>query len=146
MTNAKVISKLTELSARESDQVAKRLGQANLQHAQAEEKLKLLSQYREGYAAQLQQQMGQGLTVIDFNNTQQFLLSLDQAITQQDRMVQYSLQRVKTEHGQLQAAERKRLSYDTLEERCKQTLRNDEKKREQKQTDEFAARKYAVQS
>jgi flagellar FliJ protein len=121
------------------------LGQANHARDKNEQQLNLLVEYRESYANQLQLQLSQGLTVTDYSNFQQFMTALDQAIAQQNRIVQTSLQFVEKERSHWQLCERKRLSFDTLTQRAQQDLIDKEKSQDQKQTDERASRRYSSQ-
>jgi flagellar FliJ protein len=145
MATLNAIKTLSDLSTRQSEDAAKRLGQANHARDKNEQQFNLLVEYRESYANQLQLQLSQGLTVTDYSNFQQFMTALDQAIAQQNRIVQTSLQFVEKERSHWQLCERKRLSFDTLTQRAQQDLIDKEKSQDQKQTDERASRRYSSQ-
>jgi flagellar FliJ protein len=140
MTKLNAIQTLTDLAARECEEVAIRLGQANQAREQARQKLELLEDYRNSYAQQLQDQMSQGLNLSGFSNFQKFLASLDHAIAQQKQLVQNSELVVNRYRGEWQQSERKRLSFKTLTQRAEISRQRKENKYEQKQTDEHASR------
>lgn len=143
MATSNAIKTLSNLSARQSEDAAKRLGQANRTHDKNEQQLNLLIEYRKSYADQLHIQMSHGVSVIDYNNFQQFMAALDQAITQQKQVLQVSLQFIEKERNHWQVCERKRLSFDTLTQRAQQEQLDKEKSLDQKQTDEHASRQYS---
>ncbi|MEY3289407.1 MAG: Flagellar biosynthesis chaperone [Pseudomonadota bacterium] len=144
MTTKNAINILTDLTTRQSEAAAKRLGQANKQQDQAKQQLDLLVDYRKSYAEQLQTQMTQGLTVSGYCNFYQFLANLDKAVDQQNKAWQTSLQFVENERVNWQLSERKRLSFNTLTQRAQNAMLREEITRDQKQTDEHATRKYSV--
>jgi flagellar FliJ protein len=144
MTTKNAINILTDLTTRQSEAAAKRLGQANKQQDQAKQQLDLLVDYRKSYAEQLQTQMTQGLAVSGYCNFYQFLANLDKAVDQQNKAWQTSLQFVENERVNWQLSERKRLSFNTLTQRAQNAMLREEITRDQKQTDEHATRKYSV--
>lgn len=105
-----------------------------------EQKLALLTQYREDYAARFQQNLSKGLTASGYRNYQQFLDKLDQAVTAQQQVVREAHARVEREKAAWQACERKRMSYGTLADRAEKAQQLKDNKRDQKQMDEHAAR------
>lgn len=144
MANLNAIQTLTDLAARQSEEAATRLGQANNATAQAQQKLELLQEYRKSYADQLQAQMAQGLSMSGYSNFQKFLSTLDQAIAQQMQTLQNSHHLVEKHRNEWQLSEKKRLSFNTLTQRAEQAQLRKETKREQKQTDEYASRAKSV--
>lgn len=135
-----VLDTLAELAATETDEAARRLGQSVRAAADCEQKLALLQQYRDDYSARLQERMRAGLTVEGYRNFQGFLDKLDQALTMQQQAVRDAGRRVELDRQAWQASERKRLSYDTLASRVARQAQQKESRREQKETDEQAAR------
>jgi len=131
---------LIELASQATDEAARRLGHAIRNSEEAEQKLQLLVQYREDYVARFQGTLKIGLSASGYRNFQVFLDKLEEAIKGQQRILQDAQRRVGSERGAWQASERKRMSYDTLATRAVKTLQLKETRREQKQTDEFAAR------
>jgi flagellar FliJ protein len=140
MAQLSALDTLIELTTKQSDEAAKRLGKAVKAGDDAQQKLQLLMQYRDDYAARLRSSAATGLTASGYRNFQMFLDKLDDAIASQQRVVQDSQRRVSNERTAWQSSERKRLSYDTLATRAMNAQLLKQARREQKQTDEFAAR------
>jgi flagellar FliJ protein len=140
MAQLSALDTLIELTTRQSDEAAKRLGKAVKAGDDAQQKLQLLMQYRDDYAARLRSSAATGLTASGYRNFQMFLDKLDDAIASQQKVVQDSQRRVSNERTAWQSSERKRLSYDTLATRAMSAQLLKQARREQKQTDEFAAR------
>lgn len=131
---------LIELATNETDEAAKRLGNAIRAFDDTEKKLALLLQYRDDYAARFQSNLAVGLTAAGYRNFQLFMDKLDTAISGQQQIVLDAQKRVDSERGAWQASERKRMSYDTLATRAQKEEQQRENRRDQKQTDEIAAR------
>jgi flagellar protein FliJ len=146
MANHSAIQTLVELATREVDESAKRLGLAMRAHEDNEQKLVMLLQYREDYANRCQQELTTGLTTQGYQNFRTFLNKLDDAIDGQREIVKRSRNNVDTEHHAWQSAERKRMSYDTLAQRAQQKENQQNSRREQKATDEYANRNQANRS
>lgn len=140
MTPPSAINTLIELATNETDEAAKRLGQAIGAKDEAGKKLAVLLQYRKDYAARFQSTLATGMNAQDYRNFQLFLEKLDTAITGQQRIVETAQKRIADERATWQASERKRMSYNTLANRAQQEVRRKENQLDQKQTDEHAAR------
>lgn len=140
MAQLSALETLIELATKQSDDAAKRLGKAVRAGDDAQQKLQLLMQYRDDYAARLRSSAATGLTASGYRNFQMFLDKLDDAIASQQRAVQDAQRRVSNERNAWQSSERKRMSYDTLATRAMNAQLLKQARREQKQTDEFAAR------
>lgn len=140
MATSSALDTLIELASKETDEAAKRLGRAIRNGEDAEQKLQLLFQYRDDYMERFHRNLQSGLSASGYRNFQLFLDKLDEAIKGQQRVVQDAQQRVSRERGSWQSCERKRMSYDTLATRALKVQQLKETRREQKQTDEFAAR------
>ena len=143
MAKPSVIETLIELTMQQSEEAAKRLGQATRQSEQAQEKLDLLRQYRQEYVEQLQAQLSQGINVAGHANFLRFIQGLDRAILQQDAAVLQSQRVVERERESWREHERKRLSYGTLVQRAEQEALRRANRLDQKQTDERAARRHS---
>ncbi len=143
MANQSAIQTLVELASKEVDEHAKRLGIAIRAHEENEQKLTLLMQYREDYANRCQQDLSTGLTTQGYQNFRVFLNKLDDAIDGQRGIIKHSIKHVDAERSAWQAAERKRMSFGTLEQRAQQQAQQQAVRREQKETDEYASRKPA---
>lgn len=140
MAITSAIDTLIELATTETDEAAQRLGRAIRAGDENEKKLTLLLQYRDDYAARFQTSMAAGLTPMGYRNFQLFMEKLDQAISGQEQVVREAHRRIGEDRSAWQASERKRMSYDTLANRALKEAQRKESKRDQKQTDEHAAR------
>jgi flagellar FliJ protein len=135
-----VLDTLVELAVTQTDEAARRLGQSVRAATDCEQKLALLQQYRDDYSARLQERMTAGLSVEGYRNFQGFLDKLDHALAAQQQVVRAAARRVDQDRQAWQASERKRLSYDTLAVRASRQAQQKESRRDQKETDEQAAR------
>lgn len=140
MATSSALDTLIELATKETDEAAKRLGKCMKAAEESEQKLALLAQYRDDYAARFQQNLSTGLSALGYQNYQLFLGKLEQAISSQQLVVRDAHLRVERERSAWQASERKRMSYGTLANRAEKARQLQENKRDQKQTDEHAAR------
>ena len=140
MATPSALDTLIELATKETDDATKRLGRAIRVSEEAQQKLGILQQYRDDYAARFQETLTNGLTALAYRNFQLFLEKIDNAIDGQVNVVQSSQQRVAEARAAWQACERKRMSYDTLATRARDQEQRKENKRDQKSMDEHAAR------
>lgn len=140
MATPSAIETLIELATNATDEAAKKLGFAIRSGEDAEKKLALLLQYREDYASRFQANLAVGLSAMGYRNFQVFLEKLDHAIAGQQQVVHEAQRRIVDERGNWQANERKRMSYDTLATRAHREALRKETRRDQKLTDEHAAR------
>lgn len=140
MANSSALKTLIEMATKECDNAAQNLGKAIRLAEETEKKLSLLLQYREDYSSRFQAEQAEGLTIAGYRNFQLFMEKLDQAINGQQMVVLESKKRVEEHQRAWQAAEQKRVSYDTLVERQRKEEQRKESRREQKQNDEIAAR------
>lgn len=141
MATSSALRTLIELATAEADEAAKRLGSAIRATQEAEQKEQMLIDYRDDYAQRFQGTMAKGVTAAAHRNFMQFMVKLDAAIAGQQQIVLQTRRRIEVERSAWQAGERKRLSYGTLVSRAEKEQQAQESKREQKQTDELAARK-----
>lgn len=131
---------LIELATGETDSAAQRLGRTMRAVDDAEQKLALLMQYRDEYAARFQSSQTAGLTAAGYRNFQSFIDKLDKAIGEQQRAVRDVQARAGNDRSAWQASERKRASFDTLANRALHAAQCKENRRDQQQADEHAAR------
>lgn len=141
MADISALNTLIELATTEVDDAAVRLGRAVRAVEEARQKLGLLDGYRDDYAQRFQNTMANGFTPMAYRNFQGFMDKLDQAIDGQQKLVRDAEWRVEQERSAWRESERKRISYDALATRAKTASDQKIAKREQKQTDEQAARK-----
>jgi flagellar FliJ protein len=140
MATLSALDTLIELATKQTDEAAKRLGRAIRASEDAEQKLQLLMQYRDDYTARFHASLASGLSPAGYRNFQLFLDKLEDAIKGQQKAVEDTHKRISNERSTWQGSERKRMSYDTLATRAEKAQQLKESKRDQKQTDEFAAR------
>lgn len=133
-------STLIELARNQTDEASRRLGRLQRAQLGAREQLALLERYRGEYLAQLDERMAQGLATDELRNFQQFIDTLDAAIEQQRRHAEQATQHL--DHGRLawQQSARKLGAYDTLADRLRRHALLALGRREQRDTDERAAR------
>jgi flagellar FliJ protein len=140
MASKSALDTLIELATAQTDEAAKRLGNAIRATDRAEKKLELLQKYRDEYSSRFEAKMAQGLSPMGYRNFQAFIGKLDEAIAGQQQVVQDAAHGVVRERGAWQDSERKRMSYDTLASRQLQQELKLENRRDQKLNDEYAAR------
>ncbi|MBO9535834.1 flagellar export protein FliJ [Herbaspirillum sp.] len=140
MATPSALETLIELATKETDEATKRLGRAIRVSEEAQQKLAILQQYRDDYAARFQETLTTGLTALSYRNFQLFIEKIDTAITGQQDVVRSTQQKVADARMAWQACERKRMSYDTLAARAKEKELRKENRRDQKAMDEHASR------
>jgi len=140
MATPSALDTLIELATKETDEATKRLGRAVRVSEEAQQKLVILQQYRDDYAARFQETLTAGLTALSYRNFQLFIEKIDVAIEGQHQVVRASQQRVADARLAWQACERKRMSYDTLAKRAREKELQKESRRDQKAMDEHASR------
>ena len=140
MASPSQLQTLIELARRETDDAAKRLGQALKAVQDAEDKLNMLIGYRDEYSRRFQASQQAGITPMAYRNFQAFMGKLDDAIRGQEEVLKHTQARGEQEKSAWQEAERKRMSYSTLNDRAMAAALKAENKRDQKAMDEHAAR------
>lgn len=140
MASKAQLETLIDLARRETDDAAKRLGAALKGVDDARQKHEMLVGYREEYVNRFQEAQAAGITPMAYRNFQAFMDKLDVAVKGQLDMLTRAEQRSAQEKLAWQTAERKRVSYSTLNERADAAALKLENKRDQKQMDEHAAR------
>ena len=140
MASPSQLATLIDLAQRETDDCAKRLGAALKALDDCRQKLDMLSGYRDDYAQRFEASMSNGITPMAYRNFQAFMVKLDSAIQGQQQVVEHAQARSENEKMRWQLAERKRMSYTTLNNRAQEQALKLENKRDQKPMDEHAAR------
>lgn len=141
MADLSALNTLIELATTEVDDAAVCLGRAVRAVEEAKQKLTLLTGYQEDYANRFQSTMASGFTPMAYRNFQGFMDKLDQAVNGQQQVVRDAEYRVEQARSNWRESERKRISFDALATRARTAADQKIAKREQKQTDEQAARK-----
>jgi flagellar FliJ protein len=143
MSDKSTIQKLLDLTQKQSDDSARKLGKLNFQHQEAEKKLNLLLQYRESYQARLQSATQNGIDHIQWQNFITFIKKLDAAISEQKLAVKHAENNRDSGKNEYQSCLRKFNSYDTLSQRYQTIEKLKHKKSEQKELDEFTSNRYS---
>ena len=141
MATPSALHTLIDLANKETDEAAKQLGAALHAGDEAEQKLELLMQYRDDYAARCQSDLTAGISTTHFNNFQVFMQKLEQAIAGQQKVVSDARLRIAQARTAWQACEQKKMSFVTLADRANKESTRRELWRDQKQNDEHAARR-----
>lgn len=140
MASKAQLETLIDLARRETDDAAKRLGASLKAVDEARQKHDMLVGYREEYVNRFQEAQAAGITPMAYRNFQAFMEKLDVAVKGQQDMIVRAEARSNQDKLAWQTAERKRVSYSTLNERADAAALKLENKRDQKQMDEHAAR------
>ena len=142
MTRKLPLGMLIDLAHTQTDDAARRLGALQSAHLNASQKLELLLQYRQDYHDQLDALMRGGLPSSQWRNYRNFLGTLDNAIEQQRAIAAQTETRLDNGRTDWQHQKRRLSSFDTLAERVRMQELMAEAKREQRDSDERAARKF----
>jgi flagellar FliJ protein len=140
MASKAQLETLMDLARRETDDAAKRLGAALKAVDEAKQKHQMLVGYRDEYINRFEAAQAAGITPMAYRNFQSFMEKLDTAVKGQLELIRHAEHRSGQEKTLWQAAERKRMSYSTLNDRAAAEALKLENKRDQKQMDEHAAR------
>ncbi|OHC69798.1 MAG: flagellar export protein FliJ [Rhodocyclales bacterium RIFCSPLOWO2_02_FULL_63_24] len=143
MTRAFPLQSLLDLSQLRLDEAARKLGDLIAGEQEASRRHSLLVQYREEYRTRFVAAAQGGLSPSEWQNYTSFLTRLDEAIAQADTAMTHTKQR--TVAGQQEwVAKRGRVkAFDTLSDRHQSRVAYQDQRREQKASDEHAARRHA---
>lgn len=137
---------LLQLAKQKSDAATKNLGKLNQQQQAALTKLSTLQQYRKDYQVKFQEAVLIGMGSTDLRNFQDFIYRLDQAIKQQEGVLELTTHSVNAGQVELTEANRRMLSFDTLAQRHIEAEKIRESKAEQKIQDEYSGRFAALKA
>ncbi len=146
MSQPTVLVTLIEIATKELELQTEQLGRATKVLDDAYAQAKLLRQYRQDYVDKLQASMHAGLSKDGYQNFQNFLYKLDQAIAGQDELVAHAELSLQVQREKWQEAQRKKLSYEVLVSRSESKAHKLELKRDQKMMDEYAMRSKSKQA
>jgi flagellar protein FliJ len=144
--NISVLQTLLDLAKSRSTAAANQLAREKAMHLEGLNKLSMLSGFKDDYRIRLQDKMMAGLTVNELNNYQAFIAKLEIAIQQQENSANQLLEGVEIAKKQWQDCEKRLLTFETLMKRARAKAFAVEAKIDQKLTDEFASRRYALSS
>ena len=131
---------LVHLAQQKNDAATRKLGKLNQHHQTAQDKLDALQQYRKDYQAKFQEAMQGGMEPVDLRNFQDFINRLEQAIQQQQGVIENAKKGVQTGRNELMDTRRKMKSFDTLALRHVEAEMKLEAKSEQRIQDEHSGR------
>lgn len=140
------LATLIELAQTKADEATRRLGQLQNAHNSAAEKLELLNRYRQEYLDQLAQHMQDGVSAAHLHNFRQFIATLDMAIEQQRALTTQADSRLAHGRNDWQRSKCRLNSFDTLAERVQRQELLALARREQRDSDERAARQFYLRS
>lgn len=131
---------LRNLAQEAVEQAAQRLGQARQAQQAAEQQLTMLLNYQDEYRQKLNSTLSGGMESSRWQNYQQFIATLEQAIEQQRQQLLQWGRKVDHAVKQWQDHQQRLNAYDTLHTRAQNAELQLENKRNQKLMDEFAQR------
>ena len=123
-----------------ADEATNRLARLIANERDAKVKLQMLLQYRDEYATRFQQAAQNGLRPNEWQNFQEFLIRIDDAIEAQNQTVQQEIQNTSTGQAHWQQQRIKLKAFDTLSDRHFANEEILQIRHEQKAQDEYAAR------
>lgn len=134
---------LLQSAATARDQQSAALAQARQAQAQAQSTLERLSEFRADCLARSAAGTLRGSDGGAMRDYQRFVDRLDEAITMQQHELARRAERVAGEQQRLQRCQQRLLAFETLQRREAQAAAAREQRREQRESDEFAARAIA---
>ena len=140
MTRPFSLQAVLELMQTRTDEATQQLARLIANERDARNKLAMLQQYRDEYAARFRQAAQNGLTPREWHNYQEFLNRLDEAVSHQARTVTHQAQNTAAGQAHWQQQRRKLKAIDTLSARHHANEEAREQRRVQKTQDEFSAR------
>jgi flagellar protein FliJ len=143
MTNAFTLKTLLDLAQDKSDAAATRLGRLNVQAQSAEQKLQLLIEYRRDYENNFQELSKTGVDQAKWLNFRAFMGKLDTAISEQQKTVLTSQDRVQIGRNNWHAEQHKLKTYDTLSQRHRAAEIRRASKQEQREQDELTIKSHS---
>lgn len=137
---ASVMNMLKEIAQKEVDTATEALAEAMKIADEAQSKYDMLVEYRDDYSKNLQQSLEMGIGAMAYQNFQGFFRKLDQAVKGQFEMLVSAQHHVMVQKKRWKESQRKKLSYDVLEQRDVNKQAKVANKKEQRMMDEFAMR------
>ncbi len=144
MTQAFSLQPLLEIMQTRTDEATRKLGHLIAAEQNQRSRLQMLEQYREEYAQRLREVTAEGVTRIILRNYQDFLVRIDEAITQQRTAVEASERSTQAGKEHWQAQNKQLKAIDTLSLRHDARERYRQNRLDQKLQDEYSSRKYSV--
>ncbi|HRL20484.1 flagellar export protein FliJ [Alcaligenes sp. SDU_A2] len=137
------LNTLVELTQNQVDEAGRQLQELNSQRENAATQLDTLQNYRQDYAQRLLDAGQTGLSMANYHNFRRFIATLDDAISQQNKII-LSLEGKIQEGRQHWHAQQQRLNaYETLIDRRLLEQQRHQQRMDQRASDEIAARLFA---
>ncbi|AIN18299.1 MULTISPECIES: flagellar export protein FliJ [Yersinia] len=131
---------LRDLAQKAVEQATTQLGQVRLSYQNAEQQLSMLLSYQDEYRVRLNDTLSNGMASSSWQNYQQFIQTLEQAIEQhRHQLAQWNV-KVEQAVKHWQEKQQRLNAFETLNERAETTARLHENRLDQKLMDEFAQR------
>lgn len=131
---------LRDLAQDAVEQATRQLGQVRKAQQAAEQQLSMLLNYQDEYRQKLNNQLSGGMESSNWQNYQQFIGTLEQAITQHRQQLTQWGEKVDHAMKQWQDKQQRLNAFETLHTRAQSAELQLENKRDQKLMDEFAQR------
>lgn len=133
---------LIDLAKEGADNAGRKLQVLMSERSNAENQLSTLHVYRLDYADRLQKATENGLSASNYHNFRQFIATLDEAISQQNRVVAQIDGKLENERQQWYSEKRRLNSFEALQVReLRQQVQRDNRN-EQLASDEISANIY----
>ncbi|EPL3990984.1 flagellar export protein FliJ [Providencia stuartii] len=140
MSKNNALDTLLSLAVVASEEAAKVLAQVRQTQVQMTQQLNMLENYQAEYRQKLNQTLHSGIDADKWQNYQQFLVTLELTIEQQQQQLSLWEQRVSEANRHWQEKQQRVNAFDTLIQRAEQTKNQRLNRLEQKQMDEYAQR------
>ena len=131
---------LRDLAQDAVEQATRQLGQVRKAQQAAEQQLSMLLNYQDEYRQKLNNQLSGGMESSNWQNYQQFIGTLEQAIAQHRKQLTQWGEKVDHAMKQWQDKQQRLNAFETLHTRAQSAELQLENKRDQKLMDEFAQR------
>jgi len=140
MAKSSTLNMLIDLARNDTDDAARELAKMAKARQEAQQQLDALHSYRKDYAERLQEASKSGLTASNYHNFRQFIATLDDAVSQQNKILEQLDAKLQQGRDAWLAEKRRLNSFETLQTRQLRHQAVIEARREQRLTDEMSAR------
>lgn len=130
---------LISLAQDRLDEAGRELAALTQQRSEADAQLNALDTYRIDYTLRLQQTTENGLSASNYRNFRQFIATLDEAISQQNKLIMQIDSRLEAGRRLWHNEKRRLGSYEILKARQLNQEKHREQRREQQAADEASA-------
>lgn len=144
MTRSKRIRPVVEIVENRERDAAQALGLCRKNVAEQEQRLQELLQYRDEYNQRLLHHTGQGMDARKLHEYQIFLSRLNQAIEQQQQAVHQAVAQCDEKNRHWMEKRSHARAIGKVEQRYRSQEQHEAEKREQKEMDEHALRRYQL--